>query len=241
MPEALRLQVFLSRNGVTSRRKAFDLIQEGHVKVNGKVIREPSTPVDSSKDKIEVDGQSIRPKNYDYILLNKPSGVVTTKEDVFASKTVIDLLPVEYRHLVPVGRLDKDTEGLLLLTNDGDLTFQLTHPKFNIDKTYLVRVTGKLKDEDKIKLEKGIMLEGRKTFPAKIAEIKPLQNQTEFMMTIHEGRKRQIRMMLGHLKYPVVYLKRLSQGTLVLGNLPTGHWRLLTADEVNAFKKVKIL
>ena len=240
MNNQIRLQVFLSRNGVTSRRKAFDLIREGHVKVNGRMIREPSMSVDPARDKIEVDGQLIQPKNYDYILLNKPRGVTTTREDIFAEKTVMELLPAEFRHLVPVGRLDKDTEGLILLTNDGDLVYSLTHPKFNIDKTYLVCVTGKLKSEDKIKLEQGIVLEDRKTAPAKIEDIKQLSNQTEFLITIHEGRKRQIRMMLGALKYPVVYLKRITQGPLSLGDLAVGEWRHLTAEEINRLKDLKI-
>lgn len=226
-----RLQVFLSHNGVASRRKAFDLIMEGHVKVNGKLVREPSTPVDAGLDKIEVDGKLVIVKKYDYVLLNKPAGVTTTKEDIHAEQTVIDLLPENYKHLVPVGRLDKDTEGLLLLTNDGDLTFKLTHPKFDVDKTYLVRVKGALSDDIKKKLEEGIMLEGRKTFPAKINDVKTKNRETEFLMTIHEGRKRQIRNMLGSFKLLVTYLKRLTQGPLELGDLPRGKWRILSPSE----------
>jgi 23S rRNA pseudouridine2605 synthase len=229
----LRLQVFLSRNGIASRRKAFDLIQEGYVKLNGKVVLEPSTPVNLN-DKVEVNGQLIVNKKFDYILMNKPAGVTTTKEDIHAEQTVIDLLPEQFKHLVPVGRLDKDTEGLLLLTNDGDLTFKLTHPKFDVNKTYLVRIKGMLNDDIKKQLEDGIMLEGRKTFPAKIDHIKSKNRETEFTMTIHEGRKRQIRNMLGSFKLLVVYLKRLSQGPLVLGDLPRGKWRVLSPSEADS-------
>ena len=238
--KAQRLQVFLSHNGVCSRRQAMDIIKAGRVAVNGQEEREPSRPIDPSKDKVSVDGKDILFQNYQYILLNKPKGYVCTKAEFKGERSILELLPAELRYLSPVGRLDKDTEGLLLLTNDGDLAFRLTHPKFNVDKTYVVRVTGKLKEEDKVKLERGIVVEDRKTAPAKIESVKFLTNQSEFLMTIHEGRKRQIRIMLGTLKYPVVYLKRISQGPLVLGDLAPGTWRVLTLDEINGFKKLKI-
>ncbi len=233
----MRLQLFLSRNGVCSRRKALPIILSGHVKVNGQVISEPSTEVDPQKDTIECDGKVIQGKGYSYLLLNKPAGYVTTKEDRFAEKTVFELLPQEYQHLVPVGRLDQDTEGLLLFTNDGDLTFGLTHPKFNIDKVYFVRIKGKLEQRHKTLLENGIMLEGKKTSPAKINNIKITGPQTELFITIHEGRKRQIRLMFAELGYPVVYLKRMAQGPLTLGNLPAGQWRELEQKEIEMLKR----
>lgn len=233
---SLRLQTFLSRNGVTSRRKAMDLVKSGRVLVNGEVVREPSTPVDSTIDHIVVDGREISKKAYDYILLNKPAGYVTTKSDPFAEKTVLDLLPSKYKHLFPVGRLDKDTEGLLLLTNDGDLTFILTHPKHNIDKIYFARVNGRLENQEKQKIEQGVILEGKKTAPAAIENIKDLTDATELTIKIHEGRKRQIRLMFEVVGHKVVYLKRLTQGPIELGNLEKGKWRNLTPREIEILK-----
>ncbi len=228
----LRLQVFLSHNGVCSRRKAMEVVQSGRVCVNGRVVREPSTPVNSRKDKISVDGKVIQEKTYDYIMLNKPRGYVTTKVGQSSDKTVFDLFPQIFQHLSPAGRLDKDTEGLLLFTNDGDVAYRLTHPKFNLDKTYFVQVSGRLEDINKQKLERGVMVEKKKTAPAKIKNVKVLKDRTELLMTIHEGRKRQIRLMFSSVGHKVKYLKRLSQGPLVLGTLKVGEWRSLTEGEV---------
>ena len=238
-PNQLRLQVFLSRQGICSRRKAFALICEGRVKVNGQIVREPSTLVNFSTDKVEADGKAVAKKSYSYILLNKPKGYVTTKKDRFAFKTVFDLLPEEFQHLVPVGRLDKDTEGLLLLTNDGNLVYRLTHPKFNIEKTYLVILKGILARGAIRDLEQGILLGGRKTAEAKIKDVRCRENETECLITIHEGRKRQIRLMFAEKKYPVVYLKRIAQGPLNLGNLGAGQWRKLTKEEIRDLKDLK--
>ncbi|HBO97554.1 MAG TPA: pseudouridine synthase [Candidatus Omnitrophica bacterium] len=234
----MRLQVFLSRNGVCSRRKAFDLVMSGHVSVNGRPVVEPSTPVDPDKDKVCVDDKVVAAKAYTYILFNKPQGCVTTREDRFAEKTVFDLLPSEFRHLVPVGRLDKDTEGLLLLTNDGDLTYRLTHPSFDIDKTYRVRMTGTLEPQDRQALEKGVVIEGRRTAPAKIQDARRAGNNTEFLITIHEGRKRQVRLMVAHVGKKVIYLQRVAQGPLKLGDLKLGHWRELKNQEIQILHKI---
>ena len=257
----LRLQVFLSRNGVSSRRRAFVLIQEGRVAVNGQVNREPSTPIDPVKDDVMVDGKRIEAKVFNYVMLNKPKGYVTTRFDRFADKTVYDLLPKEYQHLVPVGRLDKDTEGLLLLTNDGDLVYRLTHPKHNIDKIYFVRLDGILNDLQKKQIEQGVVLEGKKTAPAKIHNMAVIasdrrersnlndcfvanaprndnRTQTELKITIHEGRKRQVRLMFGKVGLKVVYLQRVSQGPLLLEKLSLGQIRPLTENEVVQLKKI---
>ena len=234
----MRLQVFLSHNGVCSRREAMNVIMDGRVKVNGQVVQEPSTAVDAYNDQIFVDGREIIEKQYEYILLNKPAGYVTTKEDRHAERIVLDLLPVKLRHLHPVGRLDKDTEGLLLLTNDGNLTHRLTHPKFHVDKTYFVRMLGQLSPAHKTRLEKGISLNGEVTLPTKISQLKFQSKHTEFLMTIHEGRKRQIRLMLVGCGYKVIYLRRLSQGPLKLGELRKGGWRPLTPEEINQLKKL---
>lgn len=233
----MKLQLFLSHNGVCSRRRALELIQKGIVSVNGQVVHEPSIQIDPVKDKIQVSSQFIPNKTFTYVVLNKPGGYVTTKSDRFAEKTVVDLLPQNLKHLVPVGRLDKDTEGLLLLTNDGEVNYRLTHPKFNIAKTYLVRINGKLNLENKKRLEQGILIEGQRTAPAKVNEMKFLKDTTEFLMIIHEGRKRQIRLMVEAIGHKVLYLKRIAQGPLSLGNLKTGQWRKLSEEEINQLKK----
>lgn len=231
----MRLQVFLSHNGVCSRRDAMAVIQAGRVKINGREVCEPSTAVDGSED-ITVDGQKIGIKEYSYIMLNKPAGYTTTKDDAHAEKTVMDLLPSSMRHLAPVGRLDRDSEGLLLLTNDGDLAFRLTHPKFHADKTYLVRVKGEITPEKRSKLEGGVAIEGKKTAPCRIMEVKYNGTDTEFKIILNEGRKRQIRMMARSIGHYVTYLCRLSMGKLQLGNLPKGQWRALTKTEVELLK-----
>ncbi len=234
----MRLQVFLSHNGVSSRRKAMEIIQDGRVQVNGHVVEEPSTPVDPGQDRVTVDGKDIADKHYEYIMLNKPAGYVTTKEERSTAKNVFQLLPKNYQHLVTIGRLDKDTEGLLIFTNDGGVVYKVTHPKFDVDKTYLVNVLGKLKVEDKDKLTSGIMIEGKKTSPAKVTNVNIKHDMTEFRITIHEGRKRQIRLMCDKVNHKVVYLKRLSQGPIQLGNIPTGSWRNLTQTEINQLKRI---
>ena len=234
----LRLQVFLSRNGISSRRRAFVLIQDGHVVVNGQVNREPSTPIDPAKDEVAVYGKRVESKIFDYIMLNKPQGYITTRFDRFADKTVYDLLPKEYQHLVPVGRLDKDTEGLLLLTNDGDLVYKLTHPKHDIDKVYFARLNGLLSDAQKREVEGGVMIEGKKTSPAKINEIKYRNNETELKIIIHEGRKRQVRLMFSKMGLKVIYLQRVSQGSLTLEKLGLGQIRPLSENEITQLKKI---
>lgn len=232
-PHKIRLQVFLSRRGVCSRRKAFALIREGRVTINGEVQKEPSTPIDPQLNKVAVDGKWIQFKDYSYLILHKPQGYVTTKAQFPNEKSVFDLLPAEYRYLAPVGRLDKDSEGLLLLTNDGDLAYRLTHPRFNVDKKYFVCVYGVLTPQEKNQLERGIVMEGEKTFPAKIEDVKIFKDRTktEFLLTIHEGKKRQIRRMCEAVGHKVAYLKRLGQGPLSLGNLRHGEWRHLTSEE----------
>ena len=234
--DSLRLQVFLSRSGVCSRRRALEWIKQGRVQLNGHPVKEPSTPVNPSRDRVEVDGQPVHQTVYTYIMLNKPAGTVTTTADRHAEKTVLDLLPEELRHLNPVGRLDKDTEGLLLLTNDGDLLYRLTHPKFNVDKTYFVRIKGCLSPEDKNHLEKGVPIEGKMTAPAKIRNLKTVSGRSEFEIIIHEGRKRQIRLMLQSLGHEVIYLKRIIQGPLRLADLQSGQWRSLNRKEIELLK-----
>ncbi len=228
----MRLQVFLSHNGVCSRRDAMELVQSGRVRVDGRIIKEPSFAVEGHEE-VMVDGQRIGVKQYSYVMLNKPADYTTTKDDPHAEKTVMDLLPGDLRHLSPVGRLDRDSEGLLLLTNDGQLALKLTHPKFHADKTYLVRVKGEINKEKQAKMETGVIIEGKKTAPCRIVEVKYNGTETEFKITLNEGRKRQIRMMVKSVGHRVNYLCRLSMGPLQLADLQKGAWRYLTPAEVN--------
>lgn len=230
----MRLQVFLSHNGVCSRRDAMDIVQAGRVKVNGKVVREPSTQVDGSET-ILVDNQKIGVKQYAYVILHKPVGYTTTKDDVHAEKTVMELLPNNMRHLSPVGRLDRDTEGLLLFTNDGKWAQQLTHPKFRLGKTYEVIITGLLKPEVKKQVEAGVEIDdtfNKKTAPCRITDVRYNTGETSLIITIYEGRKRQVRLMFYSVGHKVVYLKRIAIGRLGLGQLKLGLWRLLTEKEM---------
>lgn len=232
--DTVRLQVFLSHSGVCSRRRAMELIQQGQVMVNGQLIKEPSWQISSQRDQVTVNGKHVVFRQYEYIILNKPPGYVTTTAEHRGEKTVLALLPEKLRSLKPVGRLDRDTQGLLLLTNDGNVAYRLTHPKFHVGKVYLVRIQGNLFESDRRRLEQGVVIEGKKTSPAKLTDVKFLNGQTSFQMTIHEGYKRQIRLMCKTIGHPVVSLKRLVQGPLRLGTLKKGEWRRLTGEEIKS-------
>ncbi len=228
----------MSHNGVCSRRKAMDLIQQGHVTLNGKLALEPSTLVDPKNDEVCFDGQIVCAQKYEYILLNKPQGYTTTTEDPFAQEIVLDLLPHHLRHLNPVGRLDKNTEGLLLFTNDGQVAQKLTHPSFHVDKVYYVIIDGVLSAQDKTRLEQGVIFDNQKTAPAKIFDLRREKIETSLRITIHEGRKRQVRRMFDALGYEVLFLKRERQGPLSLDGLNVGEWRHLTEPEVQNIKNL---
>lgn len=231
----MRLQKYLADCGVASRRKAEEYILQGLVKVNGKTIDELGYKVDPATDQVSFKGKKIQPSaKHTYLLLNKPAGYLSTCADTHERKTILDLLPTNNR-LFPVGRLDKETEGLLIVTDDGNLTFKLTHPKHHIEKEYLVICKGELPQEKKSQLEKGIMLEGKKTAAAKIAIKKISPQETTLQITIHEGRKRQIRNMFEIIGHKVHYLKRVRIGHLKLGNLPSGQYRHLTEKELAIF------
>jgi 23S rRNA pseudouridine2605 synthase len=224
----MRLQVFLSHAGVSSRRKALEIIQSGQVIVNGHKVTEPSFDVDPAKDTVVCNGQKVGLSQKIYILLHKPEGVVSTVKDRFAEKTVIDLLPVELRGVYPVGRLDKDSTGLLVLTNDGPLAHRLSHPSFETEKEYRVFLNRPLTGEDRRTLEAGVMIEGERTAPCRIK----IFSDAVIDVILHEGRKRQIRRMLALFRYHVVSLQRIRQGFLTLGDLAPGAWRLLTPEEI---------
>jgi len=230
----MRLQVFLSHTGECSRRKALEFIQSHRVKVNNNTVIEPSFKVYPAKDKICLDNKIVGLKENTYILFNKPKGTVVTKKDKYAKKTVMEFLPKKFSHLFPVGRLDQDTTGLLLLTNDGDLSFRLTHPRFHIDKTYIVTLDRSLNKQHKKLIEQGIKLEDGLTLPCRI---KYLDNN-DIAIIIREGRKRQIKRMFSFFHYKVIGLKRVTLGSLEIGDLAIGSWRALSKNEVSKLKRL---
>lgn len=221
--------------GVASRRKSEELILEGKVKVNGIVVRELGFKV-SEKDIVEVEGKVINKDiKHVYYLLNKPIGYVTTVKDPQGRKTVMELVPKDKR-VFPVGRLDIMTDGLLLLTDDGQLAYQLTHPKYLVEKEYHVKVKGKVGLEQIEKLQNGIMLEDGLTAPAKAVILKEDKGETLISLTIHEGRNRQVRRMMDAIGKKVLKLTRVRYGHLTLAGVPVGKYRLLTKKEVEKFK-----
>jgi 23S rRNA pseudouridine2605 synthase len=232
-----RLQKILSEMGITSRRKAEDLIFEGRVTVNGRIAT-IGTKADPVKDHIKVNGKLlIRPEPKVYIILNKPKDVVTSLHDPEGRPTVKDFLKgVKYR-VFPVGRLDYDSEGLLLLTNDGDFAHAVLHPSKKISKTYLVKVKGILDKEEIEKLKSGVRLRDGMTLPAKVKKIKRTENNSWLEMTIYEGKKRQIRRMLEKTGHDVLKLKRIRVDGLELGKLEPGTFRYLTPEERDKIKK----
>lgn len=229
-----RLQKFMATAGVASRRKSEDLILEGKVKVNGEVVKELGFKV-SDSDEIEVSGRILsKPRKNTYYLLNKPVGYVTTVTDPQGRKTVMGLIPKDTR-VFPVGRLDIMTEGLLLLTDDGDLAYKLTHPKHEIEKEYHVKVNGTITHEQIEKLKSGVILEDGLTAPAKAAIVNINKGETLLSLTIHEGKNRQVRRMIDAIGKKVLKLKRVRYGHLSLEDVPLGKFRELTADEINQF------
>ncbi len=233
-----RLQKIISAAGVTSRRAAEELIAEGRVRVNGTVVTELGSKADAGKDHIKVDGKLINPHQpLTYVMLNKPAGFVTTMSDPEGRPTVHDLLKGIKTRVYPVGRLDYNTEGLLLLTNDGDFAHLITHPKHEFPKTYLAKVKGVLEERQIEMLEKGMFLQDGKTAPARVRKIRKEEANSWVEITIHEGRKRQVRRMFDHVGRSVIKLKRTKTGSLSLGDLPEGTFRHLTLDEVNALRE----
>ena len=236
-----RLQKIISAAGVTSRRAAEALITEGRVRVNGQVVTELGTKADAAKDHIKVDGKLINPHQPPtYIMLNKPAGFVTTMSDPEGRPMVHDLLKGVKVRVYPVGRLDYNTEGLLLLTNDGDFAHLITHPKHEFPKTYLAKVKGVLTDGQIGMLEKGMFLQDGKTAPARVRKVRKEEANSWVEITIHEGRKRQVRRMFDHIGSSVIRLKRIKTGTLVLGDLPEGSFRHLTNEEVSALRETAL-
>ncbi|UCE06571.1 MAG: rRNA pseudouridine synthase [bacterium] len=232
----MRLNRFLALCGLGSRRKCESLIQAGRVTVNGYIVKSLSTTIDEENNIVKVDGQRISPPDeFVYILLNKPIGYITTASDELGRKTVVDLLPHKFR-VFPVGRLDRDTTGALLLTNDGYLSFQLMHPKFNVEKIYHVSLNKPIIESHVRKLQTGILLGEGVTGPCKVKIIR--QHRKKIEIILHEGRKRQIRRMLKSLGYDVVSLARIQFASLSLTGLKPGEWRYLTDREIADLKAV---
>ena len=232
-----RLQKFIARCGVTSRRKAEELILQGHVKVNGLIVNELGSKIDPEHDVVEVNNQKISEKNeHVYIKLYKPEGYVTTVKDQFNRKTVLDLINIKER-IYPIGRLDYNTSGLLLLTDDGEIANKLLHPKYLIYKTYEAVVKGIISDDSINKLKTGVFIEDYKTAPAKVKLLDLKAKQSTVQISIHEGKNRQVRKMFDSVGHDVIKLKRISFGDINLKDLTIGQWKYLSNDEIKFLKR----
>jgi pseudouridine synthase len=236
-----RLQKLLSMAGIASRRAAEELIREGRVAVNGDVVRTLGAKADPATDEIKVDGRrvrfDIRPR---YILLNKPKGFVTTRKDPQGRRTVMDLLAGVKEYIYPVGRLDYDSEGLLLMTSDGDLAARLTHPRHGVERVYEAIVVGAPSQEALEKLRRGVFLDGDRAAPSQVRRGavvgKGGRQTTKLTITLREGRNRQVRRMCAQIGHPVRSLKRTRMGPIGLGDLRVGAWRDLSAAEIETLK-----
>lgn len=235
----IRLNKFLSQAGITSRREADKMIIEGRVTVNKQLIQELGYKIDEKKDRVEVDGREVRiEEKFIYLMLNKPAGYLVTMKDSFGRPTVYDLLPDLKKRVFSVGRLDFESRGLLLLTNDGELTHRLTHPRYKIRKAYLVKVKGE-PDSPKIsKLKKGIYLDGCKTAPAKVSLLEANPKRSLLRIEMYEGKKREIRRMFEYIGHRVLALKRIGFAGLRLEKLGTGKWRFLRQEEVKRLREL---
>lgn len=232
-----RLQKYLAECGVASRRKCEELILQGKVKVNNQIVTELGVKVNPEKDIVKFEDKEVKPTSkMVYILLNKPIGYVTTADDQFGRDTVLDLVKVKER-IVPVGRLDMYTSGALILTNDGDFVYKVTHPKHEIEKTYTVTVKGIIKNEEVEQLRKGVKIEDYITKPAKVKILKTdiEKNISRLEIVIHEGKNRQVRKMCEAVGRKVLALHRTKIGNIGVKDLPLGKWRYLKTEEINRF------
>lgn len=226
-----RLQKYMARCGVASRRKSEEIISKGRVSVNGEIVKE-IIMIDEGLDIVKVDGEIISLEEQKvYIVLNKPVGVITSAKDQFDRKTVTDIVNIKER-VYPVGRLDYDTSGLLLLTNDGDIAYKLTHPSHMIEKVYLARIKGIPTEEEIERFKSGLKIEDYVTATSDFKILNMNGNSSLVQITIHEGRNRQVRKMCDAIDHPVVELKRIKMGEIELGDLSPGEWRELSENEV---------
>lgn len=229
----MRINKYLAMCNIGSRRKVEEFILNGEIKVNGSICKELSYQVDIENDLVQYKNKRVTMvQEMTLIMMNKPKNYIVSKQDEFSRKTVYDLLPDFAKNLNPVGRLDFASEGLLILTNDGDLANKILHPKYKLPKTYVVTVNAVLSESDINQLRNGINLDGKDTMPAKVFIKKSSETDTEIKITISEGRNRQIRRMIETLGYEVSKLKRIQIGQIHLDKLPIGNWRYLTPEEV---------
>ncbi len=242
MSEHIRLQKYLAQCGIASRRKAETLIAAGRIRVDGKVVADMGSKIDPLRQSISFDGKPVKKEEEKvYILLNKPKGYVTTLSDPQGRLIVTTLIKDISARLFPVGRLDIDTEGALILTNDGDFAQRIQHPSFEVTKTYEALVSGFPSKRDLQALERGILLEGKMTAPASLKLLKSTSRSSLVNIVIHEGRKRQVKKMFQAIDHPVIDLKRLAYGRLQLGKLPIGKYRSLTPKDLNKiFKNIPL-
>jgi len=231
-----RLNRAIAATGICSRRRADDLIAAGRVSVNGKSVSDFNFLVDPALDRLEVDGKDLFVRDFEYIIVYKPRGIVTTCEDEKGRENILSVLPLDLRHLKPVGRLDMDSEGLLLLTNDGDFAQRMAHPSHHVYKHYEVTVSGELNSSVVAHLRDGILLDDGKTLPAKVRLIKATKEKSLVEIGIREGRNRQIRRMCAKVGYPVTRLVRVAIGGLQLRQMEPGEWRHLTPEEVDELR-----
>ena len=237
----MRINKFLAECGVASRRNSEQLVLEGRVKINNKVVTKLATEVDPEIDLVSVDGKPVKPiGKHLYIMLNKPKGYVCTVSDEYGRKTVMDILGDKYpgKRIFPVGRLDYDTEGLLLLTTDGDLANRLMHPRNEISKTYVAKIEGEISEAELNKLRSGVELDGVKTKKCKVKLLGFDENLSRIEVVITEGRNRQVRRMFESINRDVVFLKRTAIGDIKLGGLYRGNFRELKANESEYLKKI---
>lgn len=238
MSPPVRINKLLSQLGIASRRKTDQLIKEGAVTLNGEVLKKPGAMIDPVTDRLAVYGEEIdlgQLKSYLYFMVNKPKGYISTVRDTHQRQTVIELVPGA-KGLFPVGRLDKDTTGLILITNDGELAHRLMHPKYEIGKVYQAEVSGDLKGKTLLNLEKGVDIKEKRLSFCKVLKVKKLKGATEVVLEIHEGKKRQIRRTFEALGYRLSSLKRISYAGLHL-NIEEGSYRRLTEAEVSSLKE----
>ena len=235
----MRLNRYISASGAASRRKGEDIICDGRITVNGEIVTDPAHDVNPESDIVTLDGIPlvINPEKR-YYILNKPTGIIVSMSDTHGRSTVVDLLGEETKGVFPVGRLDANTSGVLLLTDDGDLAYRLMHPSFGVEKVYRAEVSGKVNKDYVFKIHKGLTLNDGPTAPAEMKIIESDDNSSIVVITIHQGRKRQVRRMLKHIGHPVKTLERISFGGITAHDVPLGAYRSLKAGELDMLKKM---
>ena len=233
--KTIRLDRFLSESGIVSRRGVKTILRKEEITVNGIKVNKSGTRI-SSNDIVKINGEQVKKTGLVYFLLNKPIGYISTTSDELLRDDVVSLIDT-YEKIYPVGRLDKETHGLILLTNDGELTHKLIHPKYNVPKTYILTISGEIEPSQIQLLEKGVRLKDGVTLPAEVTVQRKIKNKTILKMTIHEGKNRQIRRMCFALRLELTDLERTAFGPLKLGNLKLGEYRQLSKKELEALKK----